>query len=168
MTNLYIDSGKKIFQAFAQQHTKKKAYQVSAAVIAIWLVAFNLFNQQPQVEAFNLLEQRPQNRPELLASASKIRQGLINANLYPYRYLSTKEGNDHIYNMYSDLGAPQPLAQFFQQRYNQLLSPFLYQGSQGDVEKSAQLYADFFDAPIQKAERQSGRTRCNSPSSQNA
>jgi len=157
ITSLYIDSGKKIFKAFAQQNTKKKAYQVGAAVIAIWLLAFNLFNQQPQVNAFKLLEKSPQNRPELLASANKIRRGLVNANLYPYRYLSTKEGNDHIFNMYEGLGAPEPLAKFFQQRYNQLLSPFLYQGSRGDVEKSAQLYANFFDTPIQKAERKSVR-----------
>jgi len=157
LTNLYLDSGKKIFKAFAQQHTKKKAYQVSTAVIAVWLLAFNLFNQQPQLKAFNLLEQSPQNRPALLASANKIRRGLVNANLYPYRYLSTKEGNDHIFNMYEELGMPEPLAEFFQQRYNQLLSPFLYQGSRGDVDKSAQLYADFFDTPIQKAERKSVR-----------
>jgi putative PEP-CTERM system integral membrane protein len=119
-------------------------------------IVFNIFNQQPQVKAFGLLESSL-NRQELLANSDTIRQGLINANLYPYRYLSTKEGNDHIYNMYDGLHLPQSVSRFFQNRYNQLLSPFLYQGSQGDVEKAAQLYAEFFDAPIQQAERQAVR-----------
>jgi len=157
LTNLFINSGKKIIQAFAQQHGKSRAIQVSVAVVATWLILFNLFNQQPQVKAFKLLEQSPLNRQEVLASSSTIRKGLVNANLYPYRYLSTKEGNDHIYNMYHELGLPESVSHFFQNRYNQLLSPFLYQGSRGDVEKSAQLYADFFDTPIQKAERKSVR-----------
>ena len=153
ITHLYINSGKKIFQAFAQQHTKRKAIQVGIAVVGTWLIMFNVFNQQPQVKAFKLLEQSSLNRQELLASSGTIRQGLINANLYPYRYLSTREGNNHIYQMYDDLNLPKSVSHFFQERYNQLLSPFLYQGSRGDVEKSAELYAEFFDTPIQKAER---------------
>jgi putative PEP-CTERM system integral membrane protein len=156
ITNLYINSGKKILQAFTQQHGKIRTIQVGTVVVVTWLMIFNIFNQQPQVKAFRLLESSL-NRSELLAESSTIRRGLINANLYPYRYLSTREGNDHIYQMYNDLHLPQPVARFFQNRYNQLLSPFLYQGSQGDVEKSAQLYAEFFDAPIQQAERRAVR-----------
>lgn len=157
LTNLLVNSGKKIIRAFAQQHSQTRAMQVGAAVVATWLILFNFFNQQPQVEAFKLLEQSPLDKAELLAAAPKIRQGLINANLYPYRYLSTKEGNDHIFNMYDNLTLPEPVSRFFQNRYNQLLAPFLYQGSQGDVDKAAQLYAEFFDTPIQQAERKSVR-----------
>ena len=164
LTNLYINSGKKIVLAFSQQHSKQRALQVSVAVVATWLIMFNLFNQQPQVKAFELLKQSPTNRQELLASADTIRKGLINANLYPYRYLSTKEGNDHIYKMYKALHLPNSVAEFMQNRYNQLLSPFLYQGSQDDVAKSAELYAEFFDTPIQKAERKAVRHALQSTS----
>lgn len=157
LTHLFINSGKKVVRAFARQYSKQRAIQVVVAVVGTWLISFNVFNRQPQVRAFNLLEQTPQNRAELLASADTIRQGLINANLYPYRYLSTREDNNHIYAMYDSLGLPKSVARFFQQRYNQLLSPFLYQGSRGDVAKSAQLYGEFFDAPLQKAERKSVR-----------
>lgn len=157
ITHLYINSGKKTIQAFAQQYGKNRAMLVGIAVVGTWLITFNLFNQQPQVQAFKLLEQSPINRPELLASSDQIRRGLINANLYPYRYLSTEEGNDHIYQMYKNLQLPKPVARFAQDRYNQLLSPFLYKGSRGDVDKSAKLYGEFFDAPIQKAERKSVR-----------
>ncbi|MBW4537343.1 MAG: TIGR02921 family PEP-CTERM protein [Pleurocapsa minor HA4230-MV1] len=156
ITNLYLNSGKKIIQAFAQQHSKQKAIQVGVAVVATWLIIFNISNQQPQVKAFSLLEQSSLNKQELLAASGTIRQGLINANLYPYRYLSTRSGNNHIYNMYNSL-LPEPISRFMQERYNQLLSPFLYQGSRDDVDKSAQLYAEFFDTPIQKAERDSVR-----------
>ena len=163
VTNLYINSGQKIIRAFSQQHSKQKALQVGIAVVATWLIMFNVFNQQPQVEAFELLKQSPTNRQELLASSSTIRKGLINANLYPYRYLSTREGNDHVYEMYRHL-LPKSVARFFQDRYNQLLSPFLYQGSRNDVAKSAELYAEFFDTPIQKAERKSVRHALQSTS----
>ena len=157
LTNLLINSGKKVIQAFARQYSKQRAIQVGVAVVGTWLILFNVFNRQPQVRAFNLLEQTPQNRTELLASADTIRQGLVNANLYPYRYLSTREDNNHIYAMYHNLGLPKSVSRFLQQRYNQLLSPFLYRGSREDVAKSAQLYAEFFDAPLQQADRKSVR-----------
>ena len=164
LTNLYISSGKKIVRAFSQQHGKKKVMQVGVAVVGTWLIMFNVFNQQPQVKAFELLEQSPLNRQELLASSNTIRKGLINANLYPYRYLSTKEGNNHIYEMYKALELPDSIAKFFQNRYNQLFSPFLYQGSKDDVDRAAELYAEFFDAPIQKAERKAVRHALQSTS----
>ena len=163
LTNLYINSGNKVVRAFSQQHSKKKAIQVGVAVVGTWLIMFNIFNQQPQVRAFELL-QSLSNRPELLASSNTIRKGLINANLYPYRYLSTRADNDHIYEMYRNLDLPEPVAGFFQDRYNQLLSPFFYQGSRKDVAKSAELYAEFFDTPIQKAERKAVRHALQSTS----
>jgi putative PEP-CTERM system integral membrane protein len=45
-------------------------------------------------------------------------------------------------------------AQVFQNLYNQLMSPFLYNGSRSDGEKAAKLYAEFFDVPIQRAEQE--------------
>jgi len=157
ITHLYINSGKKIIQAFAQQYGNKRALQIGVTVVASWLIVFNIFNQQPQVKAFQLLEQSSLNRQELLAASGNIRKGLINANLYPYRYLSTRVGNDHIYNLYDNLKLPKSVSHFFQDRYNQLLSPFLYQGDRNDVDRAADLYAEFFDTPIQKAERKSVR-----------
>ncbi|MEL6495294.1 MAG: TIGR02921 family PEP-CTERM protein [Cyanobacteria bacterium J06623_7] len=164
ITNLYINSGKKIIKAFSQQHSQKTALQVGVAVVATWLIMFNVFNQQPQIKAFESLEHSPLNRQELLASSARIRQGLINANLYPYRYLSTREGNNHIYEMYRQTEFLKPIASFMQERYNQLLSPFLYQGDRHDVDKSAELYAEFFDTPIQKAERKAIRHALKSTS----
>ncbi|ELS03538.1 PEP-CTERM family integral membrane protein [Xenococcus sp. PCC 7305] len=164
ITGLYVNSGQRILRAFTQEYGKFKTIFSSVTVISLWLILLFSFNQQPQVKAFTLLEQTPQNRQELLASSDLIRTGLVNANLYPYRYLSTTEDNNHIYSIYKNLGLPKSTASFLQYRYNQLLSPFLYVGSRNDVPKSAQLYAEFFDTPIQKAERKSVRHAIQSTS----
>jgi putative PEP-CTERM system integral membrane protein len=157
ITGLYLSSGRKILVQFAQQYGKKTAIAGAVSTISIWLFLLFIFNQQPQVKAFNLLAKTPQNRVELLAASTIIQRGLVNANLHPYRYLSTQEDNNHIYSIYNELGLPSSVASFIQQRYNQLLSPFLYQGSRQDVQKSADLYAKFFDIPLQKGERKSVR-----------
>lgn len=164
VTSLYVNSGQKVLRAFTQEYGKVKAIFTSVTVVSLWIILLFSFNQQPQVKAFDLLEQIPQNRSELLASSNIIRQGLVNANLYPYRYLSTTEDNNHIYAMYNNLGLPQSTSLFLQNRYNQLLSPFLYQGSRNDVQKAATLYAKFFDTPLQKAERKSVRHAIQSTS----
>ena len=164
VTSLYINSGQRVLRVFAQQYGRSKAIFGGVTVVSLWIILLFSFNQQPQVKAFELLEQVPQNRQELLASSDIIRQGLVNANLYPYRYLSTTEDNNHIYAMYNNLGLPKSTSLFLQDRYNQLLSPFLYEGSRKDVQKSAQLYADFFDTPLQKAERKSVRHAIQSTS----
>ncbi len=164
VTSLYVNSGQRVLRVFAQQYGKTKTIFGGVTVVSLWIILLFSFNQQPQVKAFELLEQVPQNRQELLASSDIIRQGLVNANLYPYRYLSTIEDNNHIYAIYNNLGLPKSTSLFLQDRYNQLLSPFLYEGSRKDVQKSAQLYAEFFDVPLQKAERKSVRHALQSTS----
>lgn len=161
---LYVNSGRRVFQAFAQQYSQKLATIAVVAVISSWLIVLHSFNQQPQVQAFKLLDQAPQDRQALLASSDVLRRGLVNANLYPYRYVSSAEDNNHIFSMYDKLGLPQAFSRFVQNRYNQLLSPFLYQGDRDDVQESADLYAEFFDAPLQKAERKSVRHALQSTS----
>jgi putative PEP-CTERM system integral membrane protein len=164
VTTLYINLGLKILRNFARQYGKKLTLGSGVAIISLWLILLFAFNQQPQVTAFNLLEKIPQNRQALLASSETIRKGLVNANLYPYRYLSNKEDNNHIYRIYKNLGFPKSASLFLQHRYNQLLAPFLYNGSNEDVQKSAKLYAEFFDTPIQKAERKAVRHAIQSTS----
>ncbi len=154
---LYLHSGQKVLRLFAGQFGGKLTLVGVTAVVAIWLTLLTNFNLQPQVQAFALLEQFPNtnaSRTELLAESKTIRQGLVNANLHPYRYVSTIEENNHIYAMYKDLfQLPDAAAQWFQNSYNLVMSPFLYQGSRNDVTQAEQLYAEFFDTPLQKAER---------------
>lgn len=121
-----------------------------------WMVLFFAFQQQPQIQAFKTLENpasTDRERQELLAKSDSIRQGLLNAYLLSYRYLSTHQDNNHIRAMYRELlGIEESAAQVLQNWYNGLMSPFLYQGSREDIEKAATLYQQFFDTPIQKGE----------------
>jgi putative PEP-CTERM system integral membrane protein len=164
LISLYVSLGLNTLKEFAQQYGKTITIGLATAVITIWMSLLFTFNQQPQVKAFELLAKTPQNREELLASTQIIRKGLVNANLSAYRYLSTVEDNDHIYAIYNKLGLNKEVSTFLQQTYNKLLAPFLYQGSKEDIQKSASLYAEILDTPLQKAERNSVRHAIKSTS----
>lgn len=121
-------------------------------------------NQQNQREAFALLESvkfdksiNDENRKkQLLEKHNEIRHGLVNAYLASYRYLSTEKSSKIIEELYRKSfgmdreGFPKTL----QTGFNFLASPFLYQGNNWsyDSQKAEQLYVDFFDTPIEKAE----------------
>jgi putative PEP-CTERM system integral membrane protein len=157
-TALYLYSGRRIWKAFAAEYGKNRAIAGSATVVVAWLAIFLLVQQQPQTKAFALLNnpaQTDSTRQSLLAKSSTIRTGLLNAYLSSYRYLSNRQENNHIQAMYNSVfGLPDAEGQILQGIYNQLMSPFLYNGSRNDSEKAAKLYAEFFDAPIQKSEQQ--------------
>jgi len=158
LATLYFLSGRQILRAFGSQYGRTRAWISAGAVVTAWMVIFISLQQQPQVRAFSLLEKPAQNdssRQALLAQSNVIREGLINAYLSSYRYLSTREENNHIESIYRNvLGLPESASQVLQDTYNHLMSPFLYKGSRSDINKAEKLYAQFFDAPIQKAERQ--------------
>lgn len=157
LTALYLHSAYRVLRAFALQYGRNRAVVGAIATMTAWIVVFMALNTQPQLEAFKLLNQSPTTSGDkaiLLAKSDVIRQGLINANLSPYRYLSSKQENNHIRAMYESVfGLPEMLSSGLQNSYNQLMAPFLYNGSRQDVEKAEKLYAEFFDIPLQKAER---------------
>ncbi|MBD1880760.1 TIGR02921 family PEP-CTERM protein [Coleofasciculus sp. FACHB-T130] len=158
LASYYIQSGQRILRAFAAQHGRNRTVIGSGTVVTAWMILCLSFNAQPQIQAFKLLENPAPSDSEkaaLVAKSDLIRDGLLNAYFSSYRYLGTSEENDHIRVMYESVfGLPELLSQFFQDSYNHLMSPFLYNGSLRDMEKAGKLYAQFFDKPIQKAERQ--------------
>lgn len=155
---LYVLSGRQMLRAFGSHYGRNRALVGAGAVVTAWIVIFISLQQQPQLQAFNLLKNPAGNdssRQTLLAKSDVIREGLINSYLLSYRYLSTRKENNHISAMYKNvLGLPESAAQLLQDSYNHLMSPFLYQGDRSDINKAEKLYTQFFDAPIQKAERQ--------------
>ncbi len=157
MATLYVLSGLKTLRAFASQYGRRTAIGAGAVVTA-WMIIFVSLQQQPQVQAFNLLKNPASNdssKQALLAKSEVIEDGLTNAYLSSYRYLSTRKENNHIQYLYSNnLGLPESAARGLQEIYNHLMSPFLYQGDRPDTGKAEKLYAQFFDAPIQKDQRQ--------------
>ena len=156
LSGMYLYSGQKFIRNFAAQYGKPKAFTGLAGVISVSIFLFISLQQQPQVKAFSLLNNPPttdSSRQALLSKSKEIKQGLVNAYLYPYRYLSTIRDNNHISLMYRHhLGLNKPSSDSVQNIYNFFMSPFLYKGSERDVEKAEKLYEEFFDKPIQKAE----------------
>jgi len=154
---MYVNSGSRVLQAFARDYGNKKALTGFTTVFVAFIIVFLSLQQQPQVLAFSLLANTPKNdrdRQTILTKSNVIRDGLVNAYLSSYRYLSSKEENNHISAMYRQvLGLDKSVANNVQNSYNFLMSPFLYQGSAKDIEKAEKLYAEFFDTPLQKAEQ---------------
>ncbi|MBF2065085.1 MAG: TIGR02921 family PEP-CTERM protein [Calothrix sp. C42_A2020_038] len=156
VTYLYSESGIRILRTFAAQYGQKKALTGLLGVSVATLTLFISFQNQPQVQAFSLLKIPPQtdiNRQALLAKSETIRSGLVNAYLSNYRYLSSVKDNNHIQAMYYHMTGSSTISKRIQNLYNQFMSPFLYQGTEDDVEKAEKLYAQFFDTPIQKGEQ---------------
>ncbi len=157
LASLYVHSGQRILRIFAFKHGHKRTFLGVVAVITAWMILFVSFQQQPQVVVFQMLDLPVRNqsdRQELLANSNLIRDGLVNAYLSSYRYLSTAARSNQIRIMYrSTFGLPESINQTLQNYFNHLMSPFLYKGSDKDKQKAAKLYSNFFDTPIQKAEQ---------------
>ena len=157
LASLYVHSGQRILRMFAFKHGHKRTFLGVVAVITAWMILFVSFQQQPQVVVFQMLDLPVRNqsdRQELLANSNLIRDGLVNAYLSSYRYLSTAARSNQIRIIYrSTFGLPESINQGLQDYFNHLVSPFLYKGSDRDKQKAAKLYSDFFDTPIQKAEQ---------------
>lgn len=157
LTSFYIYEGQKILRAFAGQYGRARMLQGTLGVLTACLILFSASQNQPQTQAFAWLETptvTPEQRQDLLAKSDQIRQGLVNGYLSAYRYLGTASESNTIKVMYRHtFNLPEPAGQWLQNQFNFLISPFLYQGDSSDTEKAGQLYAEFFDQPIQKAEQ---------------
>ena len=155
--SFYTFSGYRQWQIFAARYGKRTTWLGAIAAIVLWIALTALYQRQPQIEAFGMLNNPPPNenaRRELLAQKGTIRQGLLNAYLHAYRYLSTREENTHIREIYHTVfKLDRDFTRGLQRAYNYLVSPFLYSGFSNDDEKAAKLYGEFFDTPIQKGEQ---------------
>ena len=136
-------------------------------LIAINVTGFIYANKQPQQAIFTLLEENmtvdkktgeitDQARIKLLEQTDAIREGLLNAYLSRYRYVSTAGLSNRVKSAYRNtFNTKSKLTETPQNIFNYLASPFLYDGKDwSDKEKASAFYEAFFDAPIQKAERQ--------------
>jgi len=140
LTKLYIQSSRRILVAHTLQYGRKRTIFgfITLLTAAVVFLLFS-YQQQPQIEAFNLLQPNysksdsvQSHRQELLDKSEDIRAGLLNAYLYPYRYIGLN--NDFLWNL--------------------LMFPFLYNDSNSDaVSFAAFSYFNFFDQPIEKAEK---------------
>lgn len=156
---LYIHSGQRILRTAIAHRGKTLTLSIVLGILTTWTSIFLTFSQQPQIAAFELLENpasTDSQRQVLVRQSEKIRKGLLNAYLFPYRYLSPRQESNIIAEIYRyQFDISDVLAQNIQDFHNFLISPFLYQGDWGDRKKAQELYAQFFDVPLQKRERKS-------------
>lgn len=136
-----------------------KYIAIILAVVIFNSAGFVYFNQQPQQKILALLDEKMQHAEseiDLLQQEEPIRQGLLNAYLARYRYVSTQGKSNVVEHLYKDaFDIEKETAAIPQGWFNHLALPFLYQEKNwDDVDKAEDLYADFFDTPIQKAERE--------------
>lgn len=130
----------------------------TVSIIAVWIIIFFLVDRQPQTHTFEVLAQpavTQLQKENILKNEVEIRQGLLNAYLYPYRYLSARTDVNSIEILYENvIGLPHSVTKPLQNIHNTLLSPLLYKGDSSDIRKAADLYALIFDTPIQKGEKE--------------
>jgi putative PEP-CTERM system integral membrane protein len=147
-------------QQSIERYGKWQVQSFVAGLTIIWLVIFVSLSHQPQVEAFALLKQQPADSPTErlhqqaanLQQSEQIRQGLLNAYLADYRYLRYPDDRSVI-NAYDWLRLPEPIVQGLQAGYNFVTEPFTYHGNRADREAAEKLYAQFFDLPILRGEK---------------
>jgi putative PEP-CTERM system integral membrane protein len=147
------------WQNFQQSIERYGKWQVQAFVSGLaiaWLGCTIAVTHQPQAEVFALLKQQPLDRSANLHQSEQIRQGLLNAYLAEYRHLRQPDDRA-VLDAYRWLMLPQPIAQGIQSAYNLVTQPFTYQGNRSDPEAAAKLYAQFFDLPILRGERETIR-----------
>ena len=152
---------------------------LSAAALAVAGGLLVASDRQPQGSAFALLADPPASPTEAESLATReedIREGLLNAYLGPFRYLSASGEVEHVAAMYRDaLGVPPDAAKGIQAAYEAVISPLLYRpaGSplaspvqmergrvvparpvalRDDPIAAARLYQAWFDEPIATAE----------------
>ncbi|MEP0889193.1 TIGR02921 family PEP-CTERM protein [Leptolyngbya sp. PL-A3] len=155
MAVVYWQSWRQCFTSLVSRYSAKWVGAFTIAVAGSVLGLFILLQQQPQNQAFKLLEQPAQTDAErqiLLQKSEIIRQGLLNAYLanYRYPYIESTPIKDIYHYQFS---LPVSIAQVLQDAYDFVMAPFTYQGTEADIDRAAGLYAQFFDAPILRAEK---------------
>lgn len=139
-------------QQSSERYGKWQVQALIGGLAIVWLGVFVSIQYQPQAKAFALLNRQPVDRAANLQQSAQIRQGLLNAYLADYRYL--RQPDDlAVLDAYKWLRLPNSLAQEIQNAYNLLTEPFTYQGNPSDRETAAKLYAQFFDTPILRGEK---------------
>ncbi len=131
------------FQQSIERYGRWKVESLVGVLAVAWVWVFSSLSYQPQLEAFELLKQKPVNshterlrqQAVNLQKTEQIRQGLLNAYLADYRYLNFSGDRSGMNG------------------YDFLTKPFTYQGTRTDREIAASLYAEFFDMPIIRGEK---------------
>jgi putative PEP-CTERM system integral membrane protein len=157
MIYYYLKSFLETYQSYKIEN--KKAYLVTGGFAFIFLtIIYFTSNNQPQQLAFKLADKTSYEQADkmaIIASENKVKAGLTNAYLAPYRYVDTWKGMKFIGHMYKEAFKLESNSETMQNLFNGLMYPFLYQDvkeANHDMQRAEELYESIFDTPIQKAE----------------
>ncbi|MEM9456605.1 MAG: TIGR02921 family PEP-CTERM protein [Myxococcota bacterium] len=145
-------------RAWSMQRPWVAGVTITAATIALWLVAFVGLSTQPQPAAFARLAERPGSiaaQEDHLAHAESIRDGLVNAYLAPHRYWGARGGNVQLARLYREAFGASADVMGPQHLFNAMAAPLLYDGDDmaADRARAEIRYEQFFDRPLQDGER---------------
>lgn len=154
---LYSNSTWQVWQRFSRQYNKSISIAILLGILTLWFSLFIALDKQPQIKVFKLLNTPAKTiaeRQAIIKQEKILRKGLLNAYLYPYRYLSARDESNKIKAMYQrNFNVSDTTASFIQDSFNFLISPFLYQGKSQDSEQAEKLYEELFDQSIQQGEQ---------------
>ena len=118
-------------RALAQRYGAARAVALPLTLVIVCGMLLVRANQQPQQAAFALLETPPTSAAEardLLNHEATIREGLVNAYLAPFRYLSASGDVRHIRQLYQAAFAmPEAQAMAVERLYENVAQPILYE-----------------------------------------
>ncbi|MFA9214737.1 MAG: TIGR02921 family PEP-CTERM protein [Candidatus Methylacidiphilales bacterium] len=157
MIYYYLKSFFETYQAYKIENSK--GYLVTGGFAFVFLtIIYFTSNNQPQQMAFKLADKTSYQQADKIAiieEQNKVKAGLTNAYLAPYRYVDTWKGMKFIGHMYKEAFKLENNSETMQNIFNGLMYPFLYQDvkeANYDMKRAEELYENIFDSPIQKAE----------------
>jgi putative PEP-CTERM system integral membrane protein len=136
-----------------------RAGLVAGSVMTALVAGFLAAARQPQQAALAALAEPPANdaaRSAQLAGAERLRDGLTNAYLAPWRYLGATGDASAVRELWErELHLGHDAALSVQAAFNAVARPFLYEGADGAAARgvAADRYAAFFDRSIQRGEK---------------
>ena len=150
--------------ALAEGRTNGAALAVAASVATMAVAGFAVHVSAPTGPAtLELLESPPADRAERqrrLDDANGIHADLLDAYLWRYRYVTPAGESRAIVSLYEETmpGFLKGAFPDIQRAFDDLVSPFLYDGARGDEERAQAHYASFFDESIQRGARSTIKT----------
>jgi putative PEP-CTERM system integral membrane protein len=157
---LYAQAVRRAFHHVTRKLGRWPARATAALSALAFFTALVVANQQPQQDAFAVLAEPPvtdANRLAILADEEDTRAGLVNAYLAAHRYLATDAESDLMKALYAEaFGCERDEWAGLQEAHDLLASPWLYAGESfyADAKEASALFEQYFDAPIQRGERQ--------------
>lgn len=163
------------WRALARRSGRGPAVAVTAVAAVAIGAAFARSSAQPQAAAFARLAQPPATAAAgraLLADRDALRAGLLNAYLWPRRYLGARGSVTHVRDLYREAWGSASLAEGALRAWEGLARPLLYEpvpaavthpggapAARGedppdDARRAAALYEAAFDVPLLRAERE--------------